>query len=76
MSTNPNPATPTNSDETIVKKKLGVGFWLCVAWLGLMAFIALFTPLLPLKSPTQNFLDATYGRPPYSPSWKHWFGTD
>ena len=76
MSTNPNPATPTNSDETIVKKKLGVGFWLCVAWLGLMAFIALFTPLLPLKSPTQNFLDTANGRPPYSPSWKHWFGTD
>lgn len=49
MSTNPNPATPMTSDETIVKKKLGIGFWLCVAWLGLMAFIALFTPLLPLK---------------------------
>jgi peptide/nickel transport system permease protein len=31
---------------------------------------------LPLKSPTQNFLDTSNGRPPYSPSWKHWFGTD
>jgi peptide/nickel transport system permease protein len=41
-----------------------------------MVFVALFTPFLPLKSPTQNFLDPANGRPPYSPSWKHWFGTD
>ena len=64
MSTNPNTSTAITPDETIVKKKLGVGFWLCVAWLGLMTFIALFTPLLPLKSPTQNFLDPANGRPP------------
>lgn len=68
--------TAVNPDDVIVKKKLGFGFWLCVSWLGLMVFVALFTPFLPLKSPTANFLDSTNGRPPYSPSWKHWFGTD
>ncbi|MFZ9541792.1 MAG: ABC transporter permease [Ilumatobacteraceae bacterium] len=62
--------------DAVAKKKLGFGFWLCVGWLALMVFVAVFTPLLPLKSPTSNFLDPTQGRPPYSPSWKHWFGTD
>ena len=69
-------ATTTSVEEGAVRKKLGFGFWLCVTWLGLMVFVALFTPILPLKSPTQNFLDSANGRPPYSPSWKHWFGTD
>lgn len=69
-------SSAVNPDEAIQKKKLGIGFWVCVTWLGLMVFVALFTPLLPLKSPTQNFLDPANGRPPYSPSWKHWFGTD
>ena len=68
--------TTVNPDDGIVKKKLGVGFWFCVLWLGLMVLVALFTPYLPLKSPTKNYLDPSNGRPPYSPSWKHWFGTD
>jgi len=75
MSTVSSP-TAVNPDDFIVKKRLGVGFWICVTWLGLMVFVALFTPFLPLKSPTENFLDPSSGRPPYSPSWKHWFGTD
>jgi peptide/nickel transport system permease protein len=75
MSTVSSP-TAVNPDDVIVKKKLGVGFWICVTWLGLMVFVALFTPFLPLKNPTENFLDPSNGRPPYSPSWKHWFGTD
>jgi peptide/nickel transport system permease protein len=75
MSTVSSP-TAVNPDDVIVKKRLGVGFWICVIWLGLMVFVTLFTPFLPLKSPTENFLDPSNGRPPYSPSWKHWFGTD
>jgi peptide/nickel transport system permease protein len=69
-------SSAVSPDEAVQKKKLGIGFWVCVTWLGLMVFVALFTPFLPLKSPTQNFLDPANGRPPYSPSWKHWFGTD
>lgn len=68
--------TAVNLDDDIVKKKLGIGFWICVIWLALMVFVALLTPFLPLKSPTENFVDPSHGRPPYSPSWKHWFGTD
>jgi peptide/nickel transport system permease protein len=63
-------------EDIIVSKKLGFGFWLCVTWVGLMAFIAIFASALPLKSPTANFLDSARGRPPYAPSWSHWFGTD
>jgi len=69
------PVTPVPED-TMVRKKLGVGFWLCVTWIGLMAFIAIFAPVLPLKSPTANFVHSAQGRPPYAPSWSHWFGTD
>ena len=58
------------------KKKLGFGFWLCVFWLFVMVFIAIFTPFLPFKNPTQNYINNANGRPPYSPSWSHWFGTD
>jgi peptide/nickel transport system permease protein len=63
-------------EDAIVRKKLGFGFWLCVIWVGLMAFIAIFAPVLPLKSPTANFINSAQGRPPYAPSWSHWFGTD
>ncbi|MDA0371407.1 MAG: ABC transporter permease [Actinomycetota bacterium] len=66
----------SGSDDQGAKKKLGIGFWLCVFWLTIMACVALFIPFLPLKSPTSNFVDATQGRPPYAPSWTHWFGTD
>ena len=66
----------SSPDETAVKKKLGIGFWLCVGWLSFMVFIAIFTPLLPFKNPTENFLNRDNGRPPYAPSWEHWFGTD
>ena len=66
----------SGAETTVARKRLGFGFWLCVGWLTVMVFVALFAPLLPLKSPTANFLDPSQGRPPYSPSWKHWFGTD
>jgi peptide/nickel transport system permease protein len=66
----------SGSDDQGAKKELGIGFWLCVIWLTIMACVALFIPFLPLKSPTSNFVDATQGRPPYAPSWTHWFGTD
>lgn len=70
------PDIAVNPDDVNVKKKLGIGFWICVIWLALMVFVALLTPFLPLKNPTENFVDPSNGRPPYSPSWKHWFGTD
>ena len=68
--------TTEKTNDAPARRRLGFGFWLCVAWLAIMLFVALFTPLLPLKSPTTNYVDSALGRPPYAPSWKHWFGTD
>lgn len=75
--------------DSIVKKKLGAGFWLCVVWLVAIVGTAALAPLLPFKDPDENFLvfeeqeNALTGRtveapvqPPYAPSSKHLFGTD
>lgn len=76
-------------NELAAKKTLGIGFWLCVAWLVGIIAVAALAPLLPLKDPNQNFLvfeekeNALTGRvvespvqPPYAPSAEHWLGTD
>ena len=55
-----------------VRRRLGFGFWVAVMWLGLMAFVALFAPLLPLADPTE----VSYGPPREGPSFDAWFGTD
>lgn len=58
--------------ETAVRRRLGFGFWLAVAWLAAMTFVALFAPSLPLADPTK----VAFGGPRESPSLQAWFGTD
>jgi len=61
----------------VEKKTLGIGFWLAVAWLVFIIVVATLAPWLPLKDPGERFLDIQgKGRPPYSPSADHWFGSD
>ena len=57
------------------RRGLGVGFWLSITWLVLVVLVAVLAPWLPLKDPTENYL-VRGERPPYSPSFTHWFGTD
>lgn len=65
------------AEGTVEKKRLGVGFWIAVCWLVLVIGLAALAPWLPLKDPDVNFIDIQgKGRPPYSPSGDHWFGTD
>jgi len=65
------------ADGATEQKRLGVGFWLAVAWLVLIISLAILAPWLPLKDPDANFVDiAGKGRPPYSPGGEHWMGTD
>jgi peptide/nickel transport system permease protein len=66
-------ATP---EAETVSRKLGPAFWICVGWLVLIVVAAVLAPWLPLKDPKANFIDRDLGRPPYSPSWSHPFGTD
>jgi len=54
------------------KKRLGVLFWLCVGWLALNVFGAIFANVLPLPNPlTQNYSAVNVG-----PSLHHLLGTD
>jgi len=51
---------------------MGVLFWVCLAWVGLMVLLAVFASLLPLKSPTfQDYSAVNIG-----PSLHHLLGTD
>lgn len=59
-----------------VTRRLGPAFWVCVAWLVVIAAAAALAPWLPLKDPDANYINPDLGRPPYSPSWTHPFGTD
>ena len=68
---------PEGAQAGVVKKTLGLGFWLAVGWIVLIALLALLAPVLPLKDPNANFIDIQgKGRPPYGPSGDHWLGSD
>ena len=45
------------------KRRLGLGFWIAVAWLTLVIFAAVFAPWLPFKDPDANFIESGE-RPP------------
>lgn len=62
--------------DAAVRRTLGWGFWLCIAWLVLIVLAALLAPYIGLKDPNENYINRDLGRPPYSPSWEHWFGSD
>ena len=66
------PDTDGEGDEKAVRRRLGVGFWLAMVWLLVMAFVALFAPWLPIADPTE----VGFGGARESPSFDAWFGTD
>jgi peptide/nickel transport system permease protein len=60
-------------DDTALKKTLGVFFWICVGWVGLVILLALIANLLPLPNPDfQNFAAPQNA----GPGWGHLLGTD
>ena len=62
------PATPAKQ-----KRRFGPFFWLAVAWLVVLVFLAVFAPVLPfVDDPKEFFPDAFRA----SPSAEHWFGGD
>lgn len=67
--------TPVEAEEDLevqVRRSLGFGFWVAVAWLILMAFVALFASALPIADPTE----VGVGGARESPSREAFFGTD
>jgi peptide/nickel transport system permease protein len=60
------------ADRPERKKKLGILFWICVAWIALNLIAAIFANVLPIQNPlTQNYALVNAG-----PSLHHLFGTD
>jgi peptide/nickel transport system permease protein len=54
-------------------KKLGVFFWICSGWIGLIILVAIFANVLPLPKPDfENFAAPQNG----APAWGHLLGTD
>ena len=61
------------ADRGATKKRLGIFFWICAGWIGLIILVALFANLLPLPNPDfQNFAAPQNG----APGWGHLLGTD
>jgi peptide/nickel transport system permease protein len=55
------------------KKRLGVFFWICAGWIGLIVLVAIFANLLPLPKPNfENFAAPQNA----GPAWGHLLGTD
>ena len=66
------PETYGESDNAPARRRLGFGFWLAAVWLGVMAFVAVFAPLLPIADPTE----VGFSGPREPPSREAFFGTD
>jgi peptide/nickel transport system permease protein len=60
------------SDDILVRKPLGLLFWLALGWVGLVVILAIIANLLPLPNP--NFQN--YAAINASPSVHHILGTD
>jgi peptide/nickel transport system permease protein len=55
------------------KKRLGLFFWICAGWIGLIILVAIFANLLPLPKPDyENFANPQNA----GPGWGHLLGTD
>lgn len=63
---------PEEDDEGYERKKLGLFFWLAVAWLVVLILASIGADLLPLKAPNQTFA----GTARNGPSGEHLFGND
>jgi peptide/nickel transport system permease protein len=66
-----------DGEEIAVKKRKtgpGFGFWLAVAWIGLLVLLALTAPILPLKDYDQSNFSNVLQKP--FTSWSEPLGTD
>jgi peptide/nickel transport system permease protein len=60
-------------EPTVIQKKLGLFFWICVGWIAFVIIMAIIANLLPLPNPTYQ----NYSNPQNAgPGWGHLLGTD
>ncbi len=64
---------PLTVGEGATTKKLGLFFWICVGWIGLIVLLAIIANLLPLPNPTFQNYNAPQNA---APAWGHLLGTD
>ncbi len=62
-------------EDAAEKRKLGIGFWLCIIWLVVITASAILAPWLPIDDPNENQI-IRGERPPYAPGSEFWFGSD
>lgn len=55
-----------------VAKQLGLGFWLCAGFIGLMILLAVLAPILPISDPNKTAVGTKFE----SPKPGLWFGAD
>lgn len=68
--------TEPGAERTAERPRLGVLFWLSVAWVAVIAASAALAPWLPLDDPEAIGGDGGRNPPLAGPSWSAWFGTD
>jgi peptide/nickel transport system permease protein len=62
----------TVSEPVRRRRRLGLLFWVAIAWLAIILALAILAPVLPLPSPTD--MDMLERRAAFSA--EHWLGTD
>lgn len=74
------PNSPVAAVLSQARPKLGIFFWVCVAWASIVILLALIANLLPLENPHLHFGEGNYPTSYFpvfgGPSWTHWLGTD
>ncbi len=58
------------------RRRLGVVFWLCIAWIGLLVVAAVFRDVLPIRDPEALGIRTGEVEKFESPGWNAWFGGD
>jgi peptide/nickel transport system permease protein len=64
------------SEAIRLRRTLGIGFWISIAWIVIIVLAAILAPYLGLKDPNKNYINRDLGAPPYAPSSEFWFGSD
>ncbi|MGH8984497.1 MAG: ABC transporter permease [Acidimicrobiia bacterium] len=49
--------------EGVVKKRLGIGAWVAIGWLGLLVLLMVFAPLLPTPGPRERVSGLAFQQP-------------